>query len=225
MKVAQAQAKEVQRQKEAEVFQRHRHALFNLRAKLLLPSLTAEEKTRVTSQLQAEEAAQAEAAAGVGQATGAELAQLQQTKMQEIEQLLGAYEQELAAQDEILAADRKAKMQQELETAAARLTEQAGGEKTVSPQPTPAELAQAVAAQKKQAGIMVNESRRELLDKLAELRQARQQLGKSLSEEVQAALEEIGKEQGVIFIYSPEEAKNLPDYTSQATDWLKQYWK
>jgi hypothetical protein len=57
------------------------------------------------------------------------------------------------------------------------------------------------------------------------LRQARQQLGKSLSEEVEAALEEIGVEHSVQFIYDPKEADNLPDYTPQATDWLKQYWQ
>jgi len=225
MKVAQAQGKEAQGKQEAEVYARHRRALFNLRANLLLQNLPGEEKTRLTAQLQAEEAAQAGEITAVRAAAQQKLAQFQQDQMQEIEKLLAAYERELADQDEALTAARKAKMQQELETAAARLTEQAKTDRPVSPQPTPAELAQAVAAQKKQAGALVGESRRELLNKLIELRQARARLGQSLGEEVAAALTEIGAEQNLRIVYDPQEAKNRPDYTLQTAEWLKQYWQ
>jgi hypothetical protein len=226
MKVAQAQTRESQWQKEDAVFQRHRRALFNLQANLSRPQLTPKQKADFSSLLQAEEAAQANEIAGVRAATREELARVQQGKLEEIDKLLAAYEEELAGQDEALVTARKEKMRQSLEEAASHLAKSPLPEKAgAAPPPSPVELGKQITAQRAQAGAIVSESRQALLSRLDALRQARQRLGESLSKDIQAALEEVGGEQNLVFVFDAKEKGKLPNYTPQAKDWLKEYWR
>ncbi len=233
MSTEQARLQEPLWDAEEEIFQRFRRRLFNLRVSVEREGLPPEEKKRLESELEAVEAERQAALDAVRQESKQRLAAIREEKTRSMEEALARHEAQLLAEDEAILAGRRAQMEKELQAAAARLELEAAAAEEGVMEDTPAakaahdrvQLSRQLRAHRAQAESVVTESREALLSKLRGLKAARARLWEALQEEVKATLEDIGDEHGVTFIFDPDEAKDLPDLTPQAADWLQDYWQ
>jgi len=233
MRAEEARAQEPLEKQEDEILRRFRRRLFNLRANLARKDLPAPERERLQAELREAEAEQQAALAGARRKHQERLSAIRGAKAQEIAEALSRYEAQLRAEDDALLKTRQARMEAELAEAAARLERglpEEGDEsppphQTRQPSPDTTELSRHLRAHRARAQAAVSASAKALLSELANLRAARSRLWEALLEEVKMALEEIGSEQQVEFVFDPRQAKRLPDFTQKAAAWLKHYWQ
>jgi hypothetical protein len=228
MKTEEARAQEALWEAEQKVFERFRRRLFNLRTASERKDLPAEESQRLRSQIQQAEAEQQAALEAVRSQHEARLAEIRRARAGKMEEALSRFEAELRAEDEAVIAARRQKMEAELSAAAARLERKPEEqEKTPAPSPLPdrAGLERQLRAHRARAEETVGESRQALLSELDNLKAARGRLWEALLEEVRGTLEQIGAEHKVRFVFDSSRTQRLPDFTSQAAEWLMEYWQ
>jgi len=228
MKTEQARLHEPQRQEEQKVFEQYRVSLFNLQVNLKRKNLSDKERTSLQSELKEIEAKQDAAVAAVRNKYKEMLANLRAEKTQKLEEVLANCAAQLKSEDEAILAEHRAKMEVEFSAAASSLQgsmkeSKAAGE-AVPSAPPPNNLARQLKQQHTQAQAVVSGSQKALLEKLTNLRGARARLWAALQDEVKSALEEVGADHGVEFIFDRSKARKLPDYTDKAAGWLRTYW-
>ncbi len=223
-----AALKESQAAEEDAVFRKFRRQLFNLRENLARKNLPSAEKEKLQAQLRRTETEQETALAEVRRQHQEKLAVAHTEKTTEVEKALAGYEAQLRAEDDALVSLRRKRMQAELAQAASRLQTPPRREetRTAGPPvvPTTEEITRQLRGQQAAARGAITTSRTALLSQLDKLRAARARLRASLQQEVEAALQDIGTDRGLQFVFDFSEAKSLPDSTADAAAWLKNYW-